>query len=137
MGTRAAAGTGPARTGRSQGTWAHPWTPARGKDPGTGVRTPTQTGTSRGSAGRRGTRRKRVQRRTGSRRRRRRESGTEARRRKKIKLKRRNRSERENGTNTTTIQDQRKGGTRQSPGMSTGIQREEKSEGEFLYGDSS
>merc|ERR1712080_184089 len=130
MGTRAAAGTGPARTGRSQGTWAHPWTPARGKDPGTGVRTPTQTGTSRGSAGRRGTRRKRVQRRTGSRRRR----GSRGRRRRK---KRRNRSERENGTNTTTIQDQRKGGTRQSPGMSTGIQREEKSEGEFLYGDSS
>merc|ERR1719508_197435 len=68
--TRAVAGTGRAQTERSLGTWALLWTPVRGKDQGTGVRTRTQIGTSRGRGGRIGRRRRRAQWRTGFRRRR-------------------------------------------------------------------
>merc|ERR1712112_396866 len=150
--TRAVAGTGRAQTERSLGTWALLWTPVRGKDQGTGVRTQTQTGTSRGRGGRIGRRRRRVQSRTGFRRRRgsrgrrrrrkrvrrrRRKRGREigAKKRKKRRLKKRNRNERGKGTSIMTTLDQRKEGMRRREGMSTGIQTEEKSEGEFGYGD--
>merc|ERR1712112_364852 len=142
--TRAVAGTGRAQTERSLWTWALLWTPVRGKDQGTGVRTQTQTGTSRGRGGRIGRRRRRVQSRTGfrrrrdsrgRRRRRKRGRGTGAKKRKKRRLKKRNKNERGKGTSIMTTLDQRKGGMRRREGMSTGIQTEEKSEGEFGYGD--